>query len=318
MLPFDHRDSFATKLFGWSGGLSVAQTAEITAVKQIIYEGFQAAIAGGAPREHAAILADEQFSGAILRDASRRGYMTACPAEKSGQTEFLFEFGEEFADHIEALDPTFCKVLVRYNPAGDAALNRRQAARLKRLSDYLHASGRLFMFELLVPPEKAQLTQFQGNTDLYHLEARPRLTVQAVRELQAAGVEPDVWKVEGMDRRDDCVSVVAAARRDGREKVTCITLGRGEDVNTVRTWLTVASSVPGFVGFAVGRTTFWDALVEWRARRVTRESAVETIAERYRQWVDIFEESMRAAAQSERLLRRALNRWENEGGGLCL
>jgi len=313
MLPFDHRESFATKLFGWSGDLSVEQAAEITAAKRVVYDGLQAAVHGGAPREHAAILADERFSADILRDAIRQGYMTACPAERSGQAEFFLEFGEKFARHIEAVNPTFCKVLVRYNPGGDAALNQRQAVRLKRLSDYLHGSGRLFMFELLVPPEPSQLERF-GTTRLYDQEARPALMVQAVHELQAAGVEPDVWKVEGMDRREDCVNLVAAARRDGREKVVCITLGRGEDVRKVRSWLTTAASVSGFIGFAVGRTTFWDALVEWRARRITREAAVEAIAERYRQWVDIFEEGMRAAAQSERLLRRALNRWENEGG----
>jgi myo-inositol catabolism protein IolC len=313
MLPFDHRESFATKLFGWSGVLSAEQAAEITVAKRVIYDGFQAAVAGGAPKEHAAILADERFSIDILGDASRQGYMTACPAERSGQTEFIFEFGEEFAHHIEAVNPTFCKVLVRYNPDGNAALNGRQATRLKRLSDYLRSSGRLFMFELLVPPAPSQLERF-GTNGLYDQEVRPALMVQAVHELQAAGVEPDVWKVEGMDRREDCVNLVAAARRDGRGKVVCITLGRGEDVRKVRTWLTTAASVSGFVGFAVGRTTFWDALVAWRARRITREAAVEVIADRYREWVDIFEEGVRAAAQSERLLRRALNRWENEGG----
>jgi 5-dehydro-2-deoxygluconokinase len=125
-----------------------------------------------------------------------------------------------------------------------------------------------------------------------------------------------VWKVEGMDRRYDCVNLVAAARRDGREKVVCITLGRGEDVQKVRTWLATAASVSGFIGFAVGRTTFWDALVEWRAGRITREAAVDMISERYREWVDIFEDGMRKAAESERLLRRALYRWENEGGHL--
>src|SRR5687768_2692884 len=296
MLPFDHRESFATQLFGWRGTLSTAQAAEITAAKHVIYDGFQAAIDGGAPADHAAILADERFSAEILRAASRQGYMTACPAERSGQKEFAFEFGDEFGRHIEAVNPTFCKVLVRYNPVGETALNRRQAARLKQLSDYLHASGRMFMFELLVPPEPTQLQQPDGNKDVYDLETRPRLMVQAVRQLQAAGVEPDVWKVEGMDRREDCVNLVAAARRDGREKVVCITLGRGEDVDKVRAWLATAASVSGFVGFAVGRTTFWDALVEWRARRITREAAVNAIAERYREWVDIFEDGMRAAA----------------------
>jgi myo-inositol catabolism protein IolC len=314
MLPFDHRESVATKLFGWSGALSAGQATEVTAAKQVIYDGFQAAVAGGAPKAHAAILADERFSAGILRHAWREGYMTACPAERSGQKEFAFEFGDDFAHHIEAVNPTFCKVLVRYNPAGDTALNRRQAACLQRLSDYLHASERLFMFELLVPAEPTQLNQVHGSMDVYDLEVRPRLMVQAVHELQAAGVEPDVWKVEGMDRREDCVNLVAAARRDGRGNVVCITLGRGEDVRRVRAWLTTAASVSGFIGFAVGRTTFWDALVEWQARRITRAAAVDAIARRYRTWVDIFEEGVRAAAQPERLLRRALNRWENEGG----
>ena len=172
------------------------------------------------------------------------------------------------------------------------------------------------MFELLVPPETTQLKQVDGNKDVYDLEIRPRLMVQAIRELQGAGIEPDVWKVEGMDRREDCVNLVAAARRDGRDRVVCITLGRGEDVDRVRAWLTTAASVSGFVGFAVGRTTFWAALVEWRARRITGEAAVNAIAARYREWVDIFEDGMRAVTEAERLRRRALNRWENEGGHL--
>jgi 5-dehydro-2-deoxygluconokinase len=153
ILPFDHRGSFETKLFGWHGELSAEQTAEIAATKQIIYEGFKAAIAAGVPKDKAGILVDEQFGAAILRDAAAHGFLTACPAEKSGQDEFDFEYGEDFAAHIEAFQPNFCKVLVRYNPEGDAALNERQAARLKRLSDYLrHHSQSRFMFELLVPP----------------------------------------------------------------------------------------------------------------------------------------------------------------------
>src|SRR3954471_1238667 len=149
ILPFDHRGSFQTKMFGWKGTLTAEQTAEIAATKQVIYDAFRAAVAGGVAKEKAGILVDEQFGAAILQDANRQGYFTACPAEKSGQDEFDFEYGEEFAKHIEAMNPTFCKVLVRYNPEADPTLNNRQAARLKRLSDYLHANKRLYMFELL-------------------------------------------------------------------------------------------------------------------------------------------------------------------------
>src|SRR3984893_4692274 len=274
ILPFDHRGSFETKMFGWEGDLSAAQTAEIAAAKQVIYDGFKAAVAAGVPKEKAAILVDEQFGAAILRDAAAHGYTIACPAEKSGQEEFDFEYGEDFAKHIEAVRPTFCKVLVRYNPEGDSTSNRRQAARLKRLGEYLHGQSRsLFLFELLVPPGKAQLEGLKGGKKAYDLELRPRLMAQAIQELQDAQVEPDVWKIEGLDRSQDCEKIVATARGGGRGKVGCVILGRGEADRRVREWLAPAAGVPGFIGFAVGRTDFWEPLVGWRAKRTTRARA---------------------------------------------
>jgi myo-inositol catabolism protein IolC len=296
--PFDHRGSFQTKMFGWKGTLTAEQTAEIAAAKQVIYDGFKDAIAAGVPKEKAGILVDEQFGAAILRDAKAHGYITACPAEKSGQDEFDFEYGEEFAKHIEAMDPTFTKVLVRYNPEGDETLNRQQSARLKRLSDYLHSeSHRLFMFELLVPPEKAQLDRVNGDKHAYDVEIRPGLMVGAIEQLQDAGVEADVWKIEGLDRREDCERVVAVAHRKGRDKVGCIILGRGEDDKKVHEWLTTAAKVPGFIGFAVGRTVFWEPLIDWLAKKITREAAVAEIARRYRRLVDTFENAPASSAK---------------------
>ena len=293
LMPFDHRESLQTKMFGWKEALSAGQTAEIAAAKQVIYDGFLAAVRDGVRKEHAGILVDEQFGASILRNAAEHGYTTACPVEKSGQKEFVFEYEEDFARHVEAINPTFCKVFVRYNPEGATALNLRQVARLKRLSDYLHGSDRLFMFELVVPAEPGQLERFQGDPKAYDRELRPALMVRTLRELQEAGVEPDVWKVEGLDRREDCVNVVTAARRDGRDAVSCIILGRGEDAPEVRAWLATAAGVDGFIGFAVGRTTFWEPLVDWRAGRIVREAAVAEIARRYREWVDIFEKGRR-------------------------
>ena len=296
ILPFDHRGSFQSKMFGWKGTLTSEQTAQIAATKQVIYDGFKTAVSLGVPKHKAAILVDEQFGSAILRDATSNGYTTACPAEKSGQEEFDFEYGEEFAKHVEDFHPTFSKVLVRYNPEGDPALNARQAARLRRLSEYLHGKSQSrFLFELLVPAEKAQLDRLRGDKKAYDLQLRPRLMVEAIQQLQDAQVNPDVWKVEGLDRREDCENIVTAARRGGRDTVGCIILGRGEDDQKVREWLSTASSVPGFIGFAVGRTSFWDPLVAWRAKEITRADAVNRIAARYREFSDIFEEKARAA-----------------------
>jgi 5-dehydro-2-deoxygluconokinase len=296
--PFDHRGSFETGMFGWKGALNPEQTAQITAAKQVIYDGFKAALSAGVPKDKAGILVHEQFGAAILHDAAAQGYLTACTPEKSGQEEFEFEYGEDFAQHIEAFHPTFCKVLVRYNPQGDPALNRRQVARLKRLSDYLQSEGRsLFMFELLVPPEKTQLDGLKGDKKAYDLELRPRLMVETIRQLQDTGVEPDVWKIEGLDRREHCEKIVAVVRRAGRDKVGCIILGRGADDEKVREWLTTAAPVSGFVGFAVGRTDFWQPLVDYHDHKETRGAAVSEIARPYREFVDIFESArVRASA----------------------
>jgi len=296
ILPFDHRGTFQKQMFGWEGELKPEQTAAIAGAKQVIYDGFKAALAGGVDKGKAGILVDEQFGEAILRDASQHGYCTSCPAEKSAQNEFQFEHGEAFGAHIAAVSPTFCKVLVRYNPEGDREINRRQAARLKRLSDFLHAGNRKFMFELLVPPEAAQLQALKNDRKQYDAQLRPKLMVQAIKELQDAGVEPDVWKIEGLDRREDCVRVVEAARRNGRDQVGCIVLGRGENDAKVRDWLTTAATVPGFVGFAVGRTSFWDPLISWKEKKISREQAVNEIARRFREWVDIFEQGNQVQA----------------------
>jgi myo-inositol catabolism protein IolC len=299
VLPFDHRGTFQKNMFGWTGALSDEQSARITAMKQMIYDGFKEAIARGVPKSKAGILVDEQYGAQILHDAAQHGYVTSCPAEKSGQDEFDFEYGDGFGRHIEEFRPTFAKVLVRYNPDGDSAMNRRQAERLKRLSDYLH-SGRSsqFMFELLVPATPAQLKRFGGSKHDYDRELRPGLMVRAIRELQGAGIEPDVWKIEGIDRPEDCAQVVTAARCGGRASVSCIVLGRGENDQKVREWLKTAAAVPGFIGFAVGRTSFWGPLTDWKESRIARDAAVSEIARRYREWVDIFEAAGAATGAS--------------------
>ncbi len=263
LLPFDHRQSYITGMFHFTPTLTADQHDMVADSKQIIYEGFRQALGYGVPTPRAGILVDEEFGAEILRDAARHGYVTALSTERSGSDEFEFEYGEAFTEHIEAFRPTFAKVLVRYNPEGDAAVNQRQTGRLKQLSDYCRAAQQRFMFELLVPATKTQMNRAQGTKQTYDQLIRPALMLQTIRTLQDAGVEPDIWKIEGLDRREDCDSIVETARRDGRANVGCIVLGRGADEAKVVHWLTTAAFVPGFIGFAVGRTTFWDAIAAY-------------------------------------------------------
>jgi 5-dehydro-2-deoxygluconokinase len=293
ILPYDHRSSFEKGLYGWSGVLTADQTDRIAKTKEVIYDAFKLALSKGLAKDRAGILVDEQFGAAILRDAAKNAYITAMPAEKSGQAEFQFEYGEQWAAHIEAFEPTFSKVLVRYNPEDDEAMNRRQAARLKQLCDFCHARGVYFMFELLVPATHEQMDRIEGDQQVYDTELRPALMLGSIKELQSAGVEPDVWKVEGLERREDCAEIAETARRDGRHNVGCIILGRGSNEQKVVQWLRNAAGIPGFIGFAVGRTSFWDPLVALRDGKIAREKAVERIAQRYLEWVSTFEEGSR-------------------------
>jgi myo-inositol catabolism protein IolC len=294
LLPFDHRASYISGLFGWKEPLNVEQMVAVASSKQVIYAGFRAALADGVPKDRVGILVDEEFGIGILRDAESLGYITAVSVEKSGQEEFEFAYGEDFAQHIEAVHPTFAKVLVRYNPEGDAALNQRQTARLARLSDYLHRTQTLFLFELLVPPEPMHMKQVEGDKNAYDLQFRPHFMRQTIQTLQDAGVEPDVWKVEGLDREADGARLVEVARRGGRTTVGVIMLGRGAERERVVHWLKTAASVPGFIGFAVGRTSFWQPLVDVEAKHLSKEEAARQIAQNFEAWIRIFEETRRS------------------------
>jgi myo-inositol catabolism protein IolC len=289
MLAFDHRSSFSRDLLGIDGAPTRFEARRVADIKNIVYEGFQLALVDGVPYESAGLLVDEQYGTRIARSARGEGVVLAMPVEKSGRAEFEFEFGDEFWLHIEQFDPTYAKVLVRYNPEGDAELNLRQAERLRRLSDWLRGRRRKLLFELLVPAEPEQLVRVGGSVERYDLELRPALVVDAIRELQAAGVEPHIWKIEGLEWREDCERVAEQARSGGRGDVACIVLGRGADDEKVVHWLEQAASVPGFIGFAVGRTLWWNELVAYVADEIDRPAAVHRIAHNYRRMVDAYE-----------------------------
>ncbi len=288
ILAFDHRGSFQKKMLGISGSPTPEDAERISDAKRVIFEGFQQAIADGAPRDAAGLLVDEQFGTDIARAAKREGYILAMPVEKSGQDEFDFEYGDDFGRHIEDFDPAFSKVLVRYNPEGDREMNATQLVKLKRLSDWLHDNDRKFLFELLVPAEPSQLESVGGDADRYDKEIRPGLMVQAIQDIQAGGVEPDIWKIEGLDRREDCQRIAEVARRDGRDHVACVVLGRGADEAAVVHWLKQGAGVPGYIGFAIGRTIWWEALKAYLNGDTSREAAAKTISENYRRMIDVY------------------------------
>jgi 5-dehydro-2-deoxygluconokinase len=297
ILAFDHRGSFQKKMFGIEGEPSPEQTQTIADAKHLIFEGMVIAEErGGVDPRAMGVLVDEQFGGDIPAQAKERGLKLAMPVEKSGQDTFDFEYGDQFGEHILKFDPDFSKVLVRYNPDANAEANREQSNRLMHLSEWLHEHHRKFLFELLVPPEPAQLEAVDGDTERYDVELRPELMRRAIEELQDMGVEPDVWKIEGVEERSDAEMLARTGRREGRDGVVCVVLGRGASTEKVDHWLEQAAPVEGFVGFAIGRSIWWDALKAFLGGELERQAAAEQIAEHYLRFIRIYEEQERRTA----------------------
>jgi myo-inositol catabolism protein IolC len=290
ILAFDHRGSFQKKMFGIEGDPTPEQTDTISDAKHLIYEGMVEAVRRGAEAGATGVLVDEQFGGSIPHDAREQGLKLAMPVEKSGQNEFDFEYGDDFGAHIEKFDPDFSKVLVRFNSEDDPEMNERQLGRLKRLADWLHEHDRKFLFELLVPATDDQLSRVDGDTDRYDAELRPELMRRAIEDIQNYGIEVDIWKIEGVDERSDAEMLAEQTRSgEGRGGVVCVLLGRGASTEKVEHWLEQASPVDGFIGFAIGRSIWWDALKAFLANELEREAAASQIADNYLHFVKVYE-----------------------------
>jgi myo-inositol catabolism protein IolC len=292
ILAFDHRGSFQKKMFGIEGDPTPEQTEKIADAKRLIFEGMELAVERGVDPHATGVLVDEQFGSDIPKRAKQGNLVLSMPVEKSGQDEFDFQYGADFGEHISRYDVDFAKVLVRYNPDGDAEMNQRQLGRLKELADWLHANDGKFLFELLVPAEPTQLEVVDGDSDRYDAELRPKLMLQAIRDIQDFGVEVDVWKIEGVDEQEDAEALALQARTgEGRENVVCVLLGRGASDDKVDHWLRQAAPVEGFVGFAIGRSIWWDALKGFLDGGLERAAAAEKIADNYLRFVKVYDDA---------------------------
>ena len=288
ILAFDHRSSFTEKMFGIKNRQpTVVEKKQIEDYKRMIFEGFTQALQKKVPKEIAGLLVDEEYGASILREAKKHGLTFAMPMEKSGQDEFDFEYGEDYPKHIVGFDPTLVKVLVRFNPTSDKTMNQRQLQRLKKLSDYLYQNSKPFLFELIVPATAEQLAASNGSKETYDRAMRPKLMVESMKAIQAEGIEPSVWKLEGVEDPRDAKAVVEQAQKDGR-RAGVITLGRGESKEMVQKWLRVGAGISGIIGFAVGRTIFWEPLAEYKAGGSSRDGAVNKIAGNYSEFAELW------------------------------
>lgn len=257
ILAMDHRESFARQFGVRNGPPSAAQREQMRAAKMLIYHGARAAH-DQLTEGQVGVLVDEELGAQVLREARADGLVVAMPVEKSGQPLFELQYGAETDAHLGEFEPDYVKVLVRMNPDDDPAGIALQLTRLAQLSLLLQREGRVLLYELLVPPTDEQLRRLGGQQD-YDLKLRPELVAAVIAANQKAGVEPGLWKIEGLETTEAAQLVVDAAKAGGRS-ADCIVLGRDAPREMLDHWLAVAAPVDGFVGFAVGRSIWEDPL----------------------------------------------------------
>jgi myo-inositol catabolism protein IolC len=288
ILPFDHRTSFV-KLFGFVNiDLSSEEKETIANAKEIIYLAFKRAVEQEIPKEQAAILIDEEYGDRIIRDAKNCNYNIILTTEKSGLKEFALEYEDDFQKHIEKYKPQIVKALINYNPNNDPLSKMRQQQKLGVLNEYCHKNSYKFLLEVLISPTDSQLGTVNGNLSQYDTQIRPNLTVKAIEELQTAGIEPDIWKLEGMENEDSYKIASLQARKEGRENVGIVILGRAESSINVEKWIRLGSKIKGIIGFAVGRTVFWEPLIEYKNGKIEKEKTIEIISNNFLYFYHIF------------------------------
>jgi myo-inositol catabolism protein IolC len=277
ILAMDHRGSFGTSLFGvGQDGPTADQEARMRAAKDLTYAGLRQAVSS-LGRGRAGVLVDEQYGREVIDAASGGPVVLAVPVEESGQDWFTLQWGEQWTEHVAAIAPDYAKVLVRDNPSFDAGERHAQLDRLAAVSSQLTEMGVPFLYELLVPATDAQK---RAGAEAYDRDVRPDLVAQVLGDNHAAGVEPTMWKVEGLETVGAAEQVAAAATAGGRD-ADLIVLGRDAPAARLDHWLEVAAQVERFVGFAIGRSIWEEVIRDHEAGQVDDREARARIAERY-------------------------------------
>jgi myo-inositol catabolism protein IolC len=281
ILAMDHRASFGKSLFGVTGDRpDQGQRAAMEAAKELIYAGLARA-RGQLPGGRAGVLVDERYGQQVIDAAHSDGVILAVPVEHSGRDWFELEWGQDWLEHVSSSRPDFAKVLVRDNPAFPAQLREQQLRALREVSDALGHVGVPLLYELLVPATDEQRAAAGGETDAYDRDMRPDLVIQVIADNQAAGVEPAIWKVEGLETAEAARAVVTQIRAGGRSDGRAIVLGRDAPAARLDHWLAVAAPIDGFVGFAIGRSIWEDPIADHNHGHADQNQTIGEIAERY-------------------------------------
>lgn len=278
MLAFDHRQVLRD-LLGKDGETAAAERRRLSDGKSVVVEALELMTVQGI--EDVGILVDEEYGADAARAAKKHGISLAMPVEAS-RTEILeFQYGGDYPEHVESFKPDIVKLLVFHNPNDDSKRRATQIARTLEVSRWCETHDYLFMLEMLVPPTPEQSAAVGGDRERFTRELHTELLRRSIEQYQDTGVEPDLWKVEGLPSVRDFDVIAQQARAGRRDQVGCIVLGNGANLDRVEEWLNMAASVEGFTGFAVGRSIWYEPLRAFYFDGVNREETKDRIADAF-------------------------------------
>lgn len=289
ILAFDHRSTFRRLVAETPSERPGLRHDLISECKRLVFDAYESAVGRGIiSTENTSVIVDEECASGLARRCEAAGYTFGMPVERTEQEVFEFEYEDDWQGHIEAFNATYYKGLVRWNPLEEAA-NAEQTERLRDLSRFLRATERAFLLELLVPPSRVDRKKPGFDAEHFDVEVRPAATVVAMEQLHARDVVPDYWKIEGVSRRSECEAIGAIARaHPDKPDAGCVVLGRSAPDEQVRHWLAVSAGVPGYHGFAIGRSVFNEPLTAWLRGEAENDAVVIAVANQFASLVEFY------------------------------
>ena len=275
MLATDHRWQWEE----WCDARSIPRT-RIPEVKRLAYDGFlRARQQSQTVRDFGALLVDEQYGAAVLADAQKAGVSVGTPAEKAG----AFPLAWSTEPFSRALTGAFVKVLVRHRSDDDPAATAAQREKLEALQAWCRGAGKPLVLEILVARRDEE------EEDEFEAVGRPAMIAGFIADSYRRGLAPEFWKIEGTLSADGARTIDAAIAADpaGRQ----IILGKAADLATIDHWFAAAAASRTAVGFAIGRSVFWEPSAAFLTGARTADAAAAGIADTYLRLVDAWQRS---------------------------
>jgi 5-dehydro-2-deoxygluconokinase len=284
ILAFDHRSQLEQIAAAHN-----ADAARIPKFKGLVTDAF---LAVSQAVEGTGVLLDERYGAASLARLTGGGFWIARPVEVPGSIPVAFETGANVAQALRTWpEEHVVKCLAYYHPDDPEPLRAQQLTRLLDLQEACRATGHELLLEVI--PHA-------------NLPTRPALVAQALRQLYAAGLKPDWWKLPPSISESDWQAVGLVISESDPWCRGVLVLGMEADTERLRESFVAAALEPWCKGFAVGRSIFADAAHEWFAGRIDDQTVARRISERYRDIIALWDDAAADALSTSTLRQQKI------------